>query len=53
MDVAGAVAASKAISIAYQNLNSHYNYVQELANYLLGKINKLIFITINRDKGSY
>ena len=53
MDVAGAVAASKAISIAYQNLNSHYNYVQELANYLLGKINKLSFITINRDKGSY
>lgn len=53
MDVAGAVAASKAISIAYQNLNAHYNYVQSLENYLLEKIQKLNFITVNRDKGLY
>lgn len=47
MDVAGIVASSKAISLAYQNLNHHYYYVKELKSYLKKQLEEFSFIQIN------
>lgn len=51
MDVANIVAGSKAISLAYQDLNNHYYYVSNLATYLKKELEKYTFIKIN--EGSY
>lgn len=52
MDVAGIVASSKTITLAYQNLNQHYYYVKTLAEYLKKELENLEFITINEAKNT-
>lgn len=50
MDVAGIVALSKAISLAYRDLNYHYYYVKELNSYFKKKLENFSFIKINEGK---
>lgn len=52
MDVAGIVASSKTITLAYQNLNQHYYYVKNLAEYLKKQLENFEFITINAAKNN-
>lgn len=52
MDVAGIVASSKTITLAYQDLNSHYYYVKNLAEYLKKELESYPFITINEAKNN-
>ncbi len=53
MDVAGIVAASKAISLAYADLEHHYYYVKELKSYFKKQLEKIDFVTINEGIGNY
>lgn len=47
MDVAGIVAASKAISLAYRDMNHQYYYVKELNRYLQKQLESFSYIQIN------
>ena len=53
MDTASIVASSKTLTLAYQNLEIHYHYVQKLSEYLIQKLSKLSFITLNRTNSLY
>ncbi|MCM1514327.1 MAG: cysteine desulfurase [Anaeroplasma bactoclasticum] len=53
MDVAGIVAASKTLTLAYQDLDVHYQYVQKLNDYLLQHLKDIPFVTINQSRGKY
>ena len=53
MDVAGIVAASKTLTLAYQHLDAHYQYVQNLNHYLLERLKDIPFVTINQSRGKY
>ena len=53
MDVAGIVAASKTLTLAYQDLDVHYQYVQKLNDYLLQCLKDIPFVTINQSTGKY
>lgn len=48
MDTALIVSSSKALRIAYENLDSHYNYVKNLYDYLINKLEKINYIKINK-----
>lgn len=53
VDASLIVSSSKALRIGMENLNSHYNYVQELYNYLIKKIEHISYIKINRTTAQY
>lgn len=53
MDTAGIVAASKTLTLAYQQLDTHYHYVQDLNSYLIQCLKKIPFVTINQSMGIY
>ena len=53
MDPASIVAASKTLTLAYQNLDIHYHYVQDLNHYLIQCLKEIPFITINQSTGAY
>lgn len=53
LDASLIVSSSKALRIGYENLDSHYNYVQKLYEYLIEKLEKISFIKINKNKAMH
>ena len=53
LDASLIVSSSKALRIAMENTDIHFNYVQKLYNYLIQKLECLDFIKINKTNALY